>query len=255
MSVNDYFEGIKQTAARFGEEDLRVPIFYRSLRSFGIFMLAPIDRIIDILPSARMNPYRVTPWHCIVTITASEYKDSDIGPNNQVSIGVPFIMDRKSPVLTGILRRPPEFPMIYLLHLQANTRISCSAGSEMADSPVLLSDISFTDDGEWVRCSAVSDGKLILRLSGRKLAVAPCGRERVYPVTLKQNRLLRSDFSFSECEAGISKSRSDVRLELGDHPAGKILKDLGQGRILLYQYWPSRQAVLSMVCESYPVEA
>lgn len=65
--------------------------------------------------------------------------------------------------------------------------------------------------------------------------------------------LLRSEFNFSECEAGISTKQSDVRLEFGNHPIGLNLKELNLGRVLRYQYWPKQQAILTMACESYMI--
>jgi hypothetical protein len=60
----------------------------------------------------------------------------------------------------------------------------------------------------------------------------------INPITLQKDRLLRSEFDFSACEAGISKKQSDIRLEFGNHPVGVKLKELTLGKVLAYQYWP-----------------
>jgi hypothetical protein len=253
MDKESFFTGIKQSILRVGSYNINVPIFYPVMSSLGIYLLAPINKVKNILPSDRMHPFRVTPWHCIITITATEYKETDIGPYNQVSIGVPFLFDRKSPVMTGILHKPPEHPMIYLLYLPVTTEIARVTGVEMANYPEFLADIFFDHGNQWNSCKVESEGKNILTLSGRKIDLKPSLRERVYPITLLNDRLLRSEFNFSECESGISKKRSDVQLDFGDHPMGIKLKELNLGRVLAYQYWPFRQATLSMVCESYTI--
>ena len=251
--MTDFFAGIKQTPLKVGTHDARVPLFYRDLAYFCAYLLAPLDKVKGILPSKRMHPFRLTPWHGIVNITASEYKDSDIGPYNAVSIGVPFILDRASPVLTGILRTPPQVPMIYLLHLPVSTEIARATGVGIANFPGFLADIRFQSEGQWLNCQVDAEGKNILSLSGRKIDPKPFPRQNVYPVTLQGDRLLRSELNHSEGGLGISKKKSDVRLEFGDHPVGLSLKALNLGRVLQYHYFPAGQAILTTACESYPI--
>jgi hypothetical protein len=253
MQKNEFFGGIPQTAVKVGPFDTFYPIFYRDVTYLGVFLPAPIDKVKHILPSVRMHPFRLTPWHCMITITASQYKDSDVGPYNQVSIGVPFVLDKPSPVFTGILHKPPEVPMIYTLYLPVTTEISRATGVNIANYPEFLAEISFEEDDQWTRCNVDLEGKNILRLSGRKINLNHYPRQRVCPVTLKDNRLLRSEFNFSESDVGISKKQSDFRLEFGDHPIGLKIKELNSGKVLQYQYYPSGQAILSTVCESYSV--
>ncbi len=253
MQKKDFFEGIKQVPVKVGSQSIPFPLFYRDLAYVGVFLLAPLAAARRILPSKRMHPFRLTPWHGIVTITASEYKDSDIGPYNAVSIGVPFVMDRATPVLTGILRTPPEVPMIYLLHLPVTTEIARDTGVVVANFPESMADIGFKSDDRWVNCMVDAKGKNILSLSARKTDLRPLPRQRVYPITLQRDRLLRSELNYSEGKAGISKKQSDIRLEFGTHPIGLKLKELNLGRVLQYQYYPAGQAVLSMVSESYPI--
>jgi hypothetical protein len=253
MLESGFFKGIKQSNLKIGSYDIRVPIFYRDLMSIGIFLLAPFNKVKSLLPSPRMHPYRVTPWHSVITITAFEYKDTDIGPYNQVSIGVPFILDKKSPLFMGILRKPPVVPMIYLLYLPETTEIARSIGIDLANYNVLPAEISFEHGDEWIKCKLDTEGKNILNFSGRKIKTRPFPRETIYPITLRQGSLLQSEFNFSNCESGISRKNSDVLLEFGDHPIGMKLKELKLQKVLAYRYWPKMQAILSTVSDSYTV--
>jgi hypothetical protein len=247
VDTQSFFTGVQQTMVKTDSISFRVPLFYQDMLSMGVFLLAPMKKVRKLLPSGRMHPYRVTPWHCIITITVTEYRETDVGPYNQVSIGIPFTMDRKSPVLTGILHKPPERPMIYLLHLPVTSDTARVTGLEMANYPEFMADITFDQEGQWTRCKAEADGKHILTLSGRKLDLTPTDKECVYPVTLQGDQLLRSEFSFSACESGTSKKPADVQLAFGSHPIGLELRELCRG-VVAYQYWPRRQAVLSPVC-------
>jgi hypothetical protein len=253
MQKEDFFNGINQIEVKSGPYITKYPIFYREVLYLSLFLLAPLDKIKDILPSKRMNPFRLTPWHSMFTITATQYKDSDVGPYNQVSIGIPFVLDKQTPIFTGILHKVPEVPLIYTLHLPVTTEHSRDSGIEMANYPEFLADINFSKENNWINCKAESEGQNILSLSGRGIPVKPFPRQRVFTVTQKNDQLLRSEFNFSETMVGVSKKQSDVKLEFGDHPIVQRIKDLYSGKVLQYQYYPSGQAILSTPTESFSV--
>jgi hypothetical protein len=253
MQKSEFFEGIPQTAVKVGQYNTFYPVFYRDTAHMAVFMLAPLEKVKSILPSKRMNPFRLTPWHGMVTMSASQHKDSDIGPYNMVEIGVPFILDNATPLFTGILHKVPEVPMIYLPYLIVNTEIAQFTGIGLANYPGFLAEIKFKEDDKWINFEVNADGVNILKLSGRKIDLKNFPRQHFCPVTVKDNHLLRSEYNFSECETGVSKKSSDVRLEFGDHPMSLKLKELNLGKVLQYQYCPSGKAILSMVNESYRV--
>jgi hypothetical protein len=253
MQNLDFFEGIKQSKVQLGPYHINSPAFYRDGTSLSVYLLAPLNKVRSIFPSNRMHPFRVTPWHSVVMISAFEYRDTDIGAYNEVSIGIPFVLDRVSPVFTGVLRKTPEVPMVYIHHLPVTTEIARLSGIEVANFPKFLAEISFDSESQWISCKVDAEGKNILTLSGRKIKLRPSLRQRVYLITHQQNRLLRLEFNLSDCEAGFSKSQSDVRLELGNHPVGLELRELNLGRVLTYQYSPALQAILTGVSESYAI--
>lgn len=254
MQKTDFFSGIQQSKVQVGPYKFNIPVFYRDMMNLDVQILAPLDKVKNILPSGRMHPFRITPWHGLVSISAFEYRDTDIGPYNEVGISIPFILDSVSPVFTGVLRKLPEVPMTYIYKLPVTTEIARATGVEGASFPKFLAEISFDSKDQWLNCRVDADGMNIFTISVRKTQLKPSKRTNLYPVTLWQDRLLRTEFNLSECEAGLSKKRSDIILELGDHPVGLELKALNLGRTLFYQYCPSRQAILMPVCESYSVE-
>jgi hypothetical protein len=249
----DFFKGIYQIEVKSGLFITKYPIFYRDLSYLGLFLLAPLDKINKILPSKRMNPFRLTPWHSMFTITATQYKESDVGPYNQVSIGIPFVLDKQTPIFTRILRKSPEVPLIYTLYLPVTTEGSRDAGIEMANYPEFLADINFSKENNCINCNANSEGQNILSLSVRDIPIKPFPRQRVFTVTQKNDQLLRSEFIFSEGMVGVSKKQSDVKLDFGDHPIAQKIKNLYSGKVLQYQYYPSGQAILSTPLESIPI--
>ncbi len=251
MNKDDFFKGIYQIEVQSGSNSIKYPIFYREVSYIGLFLLAPIDKITAILPSKRMNPFRLTPWHSMFTITATQYKDSDLGPYNQVSIGIPFVLDNQTPIFTGVLHKVPDVPLIYTLHLPVRSEHARDSGIAMANYPEFIAEINFSKDNNWINCKADSEGQNILSLSCREIPVKLFPRQRVFTVTQKNEQLLRSEFNFSETMVGISKKQSNVKLEFGNHPIGQKIKGLYTGKVLQYQYYPSGQAILSTPTESF----
>jgi len=107
MSTDVFFHEIEHTAVPWRQYELHVPVFYQDFMFMSVSVLASIQRINALLPSKRMKPYRITPWHGAISITAYQYRECDLGPYNEVSIGIPVTIDQETPIFTGSLRRMP----------------------------------------------------------------------------------------------------------------------------------------------------
>jgi hypothetical protein len=251
MSTDDFFREIEHPAVPWKQYELHVPVFYQDIMFMSVSLMAPLQRIDALLPSKRLKPYRITPWHGAISITAYQYRESDLGPYNEVLIGIPVTIDRETPMFTGSLRRMPDAPMTYSHHLPVTTEIARTVGAEFAGYPKFLADIEFTEDNDWLACEFKSDGQNVLTLSGRKLATKRFPRYRVHPITFRRGYILRSELVLSDREMGASRSGKDVRLELGDHRIAEELKELRLGRVLGFGYCPQAQGVLTPVFESF----
>jgi hypothetical protein len=247
----EFFQEIEHVAVPWGETTLYVPVFYYDVMSFGAQFLAPAEKVNALLPSGRLHALRVTPWQSVVTITAWEYRDNDLGPYNELSIGIPCTLDIASPLFTGILRQPPADLLHYILHLPVTTEIALKVGVEFAGYPKFLADIEFERAGGWLTCHLSQDGESILTVAGRELPCYTAPRYRMHPINARRGRLLRSEFILSEREQGTSKDAGDLRLELGNHPIAQTLADLNLGRLIGCQYSPRCQAILTPVIESF----
>jgi len=122
-----FFREIEHVELPWGERSIHCPEFYYDAMMLGAQFLAPTEQVKALLPSERIHPLRVVPWRSIVSVTAFEYRDSDIGPYNEVSIGIPFTLDAASPLFTGTLRKGPEAPRVYVHSLPVTTQIARDA--------------------------------------------------------------------------------------------------------------------------------
>jgi hypothetical protein len=251
MSTNDFYREIEHTPVPWRQHVLHVPVFYPDIMFLTVSILAPVKSIRSLLPSSRLNPYRITPWHSTLSITAYQYRESDIGPYNEISIGVPVTLDEETPLFTGSLRKMPEVPMVYIRHLPVTTEIAREVGAEFAGYPKFVADIEFTDENNWLICELGVDNQKVFTLSGRKLDLEYSPRFRLTPLTYRSGYILRSEFVVSERDMANSKSGENVKLELGEHQIAKELKDLNLGKILSYGYCPKAQGILTPVFESY----
>jgi hypothetical protein len=251
MRNSSFFQEIEHGLVPWGERSIHVPVFYYDNMRLDALFLASQDGLRALLPSARMHPIRVTPGQGILTISAMEFRDNDLGPYNEVAISIPFTLDRATPLFTGILRKSPEVPNLYICHLPVTTEIARDAGVEFAGYPKFLASIEFEKQNGWIACHLAEGDRHILTLAGRELETQAAPRTRSQFFTVRGGRLLRSEGISSERSQARSRDASHARLELGDHPIAQELKGLGLGRMLVYQYAPSYQSILSPVLESF----
>jgi hypothetical protein len=251
MSRDDFFHEISHEAVPWREYELHVPVFYQDFRFISATLPAPISKITALLPSERLKPYRITPWQGAMTITAYQYRESDIGPYNEVSISIPVTIDKQTPLFTGSLRKAPQVPLSYSHHLPVTTEIARVVGAEFAGYPKFIADIKFSEEDKWLTCELKVDNQKILTMRGRKLPTQQVPRFRVNPITFRKGYFLRSELVISERQMGNTKNKENVSIKLGEHQIAKELKDLKFGRVLGYSYCPKAQAILTPVFESF----
>jgi len=234
---------------------LYLPVFYYDVTTVIAGFLTPLERVRALLPSPRMKPLRATPWHAVTIISCFEYRDSDAGPYNEIAIAFPFTMDHSAPVLTGLLKEIAQGPLAYVYKLPVTTEIAYWFGVDFYNYPKFLADIEFTREGGWIRCRLAEGGRNILTLSARQLPVKASPRWRFHGITIRDDRILRSEVIVNVRRQAISRNPAHVELELGDHELGQELSRLNLGRMVHLQYLPECQTTLSGVVESYEVKA
>jgi len=251
MSKQDFFHEVEHTPVPWRQYELHNPLFYQDISFISMSILAPLEKIRQLLPSKRLKPYRVTARLGVVSITAYQYRECDIGPYNEVMIGFPVTIDKETPIFTGTLRKAPEVLLSYSHHLPVTTEIAWEVGAEFAGYPKFVADIQFDEEQGWLKCTLQTEGQHILTLSGRQLPTKRFPRFRVHPLTYRRGYILRSEFVMSEREMGASTREEDVKLELGTHPISEELKAMELGKVTGYRYCPYVQGILTPVIESY----
>ena len=249
MNQSAFFQHIPQGEARVGTTTIPVPVFYHDIASLAAQFLAPLAKLQALLPSPRMHPLRVTPWHGVVNIAAYAYRRCDLGPYNEVAIAIPFVLDQPSPLFVGTLSPVPPVLQVYVHHLPVTTQLSCDAGIQWANYPKFVATIACQSTDSTVQFT-LQDGDLpILTLAGKTGPLRPTPRSRFHPITWRDGYLLRSEFIAEAHDHYVGKG-ADLDLQLGDHPIAQELKALPLGRAIAYQYTPHYQGILTPVLES-----
>jgi hypothetical protein len=251
--MHTFFDQIAHVEVPWRDRTIHVPIFYQDAGLFGATFLTPLNTVQALLPSPRMKPLRITPWHTLTTITAYEYRDCDLGPYNEVAIGFPITISDKTPtLLADLLRLLGSELTAYVHHLPVTTEIARDVGIEFANYPKFLAEIDYETKDNWLHCRLSEAGSHILTLSVRQPALKAAGRSRLHSITTRAGRILRLEFISSERQMGTARDRSGAVLQLRDHTISRELRELHLGRPFSVYYAPSFQAVLSPVIESYP---
>lgn len=251
MSAQNFFQEVEHTPVQWRQYQLHVPLFYRDIRLMSLSVMAPADKVKALLPSRRMCPYRILPGQSTISITAYQYRDCDIEPYNEVSIGIPLTLDVDTPQFSGSLRKLPTKPLVYTRHLPVTTEIAREVGAEFAGYPKFVAEIEFSEDDQWLTCELREAGQHILTLRGRKLTLQRFPRYYLSPITYRNGYILRSEFVVDEREMGSSKNGDDIELTLGEHPIAEELRSLNLGRVLGYSYCPHARGILTPVFESF----
>ncbi|MGE5140042.1 MAG: acetoacetate decarboxylase family protein [Rudaea sp.] len=247
----DFFRGILQATVPVGKYMMCMPLFYYDFTALLVTFVTPLERIRPLLPSPVMHALRLTPWHGVTVFAAFEYRDTDIGPYNELSIAFPITLHKPAPVLTGLLKPMSEGMTTYIRHLPVTTEIARDLGIEHAGYPKFLADIRFDRHEDWIDCRVAEGGSHILTLSARKGSLQAADRMRFHAVNVHYDRILYGMATANVQRVSLSRNPSDVRLELGNHSIAQELGRLGLGRMIDCRYCPEGQLILNSVLESY----
>lgn len=247
------FEGIVQKPIAIRHWSSLSPLFYRDLSMMQGIFLADIDAARAMMPSARLRPTPGLPGKALVAINCFEYRDTDVGPYNEVGISVAVQVNDRTPGPIAMLRsRLTRRYHGHVLELPVNTEIALAGGLDYFNYPKYLAKIVFVDEEKWRTCS-VSDretGKTIFSIRARRTAtkMRKPGRDAnpsvYFSYPLKDGQLLKARLLMDVLERGGGLAGSGFEYHAGDHPRAHSLRALRLGRLLEYVYAPRCQAVL-----------
>ena len=251
MRDQAFFSQITQQSFTAENYHFCAPAFYYDTTQIQINFMAPTKSVKALLPSPRLFPLRVTFNNTLVIISAYQYRDSDIGPYNEVAIVFPVTLDKPTLPFLGISPFMRD-PVVYIWQLPVTTPIALYGGVEFYNFPKFIADIDFEEVGDRVQFRLAEGDHEIFTMNVRKISGKPKKRSRINALSLRSGRILRTEVISSESNGGSSSRKEDIQFSLGDHPIADALRKLPLGAISSYEYIPKIQAILTSPIESYP---
>lgn len=228
-------------------QPLLLPVFCYENRTISVLYTASTAKVRPLLPLADARLVEVFPGRCLVGLNCFQYRDTDIGPYNEVAISFLITYDRWAiPGLSALgpaLRREIT---AYVWQLPVTTEIARDGGLEIYGYPKFLADVDFHEADGRIRCSVVEEGRSILTLEGPVLPTREQAPIKYVTYSVKDGIPLVATVVQNPLSLGIGVFRKDVELTLGaDHPIGQTLSELGiSNRAIAWLYSPSNESVL-----------
>jgi hypothetical protein len=210
-------------------------------------------RVRSLLPSSALRPARLVPGVAVVSVGGLEYRRGDVGPYNEVMVGVPVLFRPRIdvPAVPLLLAERLSSFGVYAHAVPVTTQRACEVGVAGWGFRKFVAQVTFADLGAVRRCHMQADGQHILTLTMRK----PPGKVSQWNFTVYtagQARLLRSRVKTTGTYA-VTVVRGGAWLRLGQHPLAQQLRELRIGRVAVASRWGER--LQSLLFPPEPVEA
>jgi Acetoacetate decarboxylase (ADC) len=249
MRGSPFFDGVTQSDVTIAGQSAKVPIFYYDGTATQAVFAARLGALRRLMPDPRFCPARLAPGLGAVAITCFEYRDTDIGPYNELAISVVlnepwFLPNLPGLALISSLRRHQLHAWVH--HLPVTTEIARAGGVDFYNYPKFIAGIDF-EESEGRRDCRLSEGaEHILTLSGKRIAAPRSEQFQLFSHLWMDRQPQSSEFKINAKQMGVSLSPGAARLELGErHPIARELAGLIVGRRpLQYQYLPSFEGIL-----------
>jgi hypothetical protein len=250
MRGSPFFDGVRQVELTYAGETSAMPIFYYDGSAITALFAARLGALRGLLPDPRFVPARLAPGLGVIGVTAFEYRDTDIGPYNELAISVllnhpPHLANLPGRALGRALRQRQVHA--YVHHLPVTTEVARVGGIDFYGYPKFIAKIDFSEGDGWVTCRLAEGAAHILTLRGRRIATPRSEEMQAFSHLWMDRQPQSSEFKLSAAELGMTSRRGAATLELGTggHPISAELARIVVGRNAFhYQRMPAFEGIL-----------
>ena len=237
-----FFSGRAQKDVPIRNYQGKSPLFYRNAHIMGAVFTADLLALEKALPPGEA-PVRIWPGRGLAAIHCMEYKDTDIGPYNEVSLSIPL---RRGSLGHSLWSRSYHS---FIAQLPVTTEVALFGGLDYFNYPKYLASISFKETASTRLCS-LRDPKtqeLIMEFEGSKLLMQrpqPSAQMTLNTYPRKDGRVLHARLLINQLARRQSFLRDHAAIRFGPHPLAAPFKVLGLGRPLHYLFAPECESIL-----------
>lgn len=249
MRRSPFFDGVTQSGVTIAGQAAKVPIFYYDGTATQAVFAARLGALRRLMPDPRLCPARLAPGLGAVAITCFEYRDTDIGPYNELAISVVlnepwFLPNLPGVALISSLRRRQLHAWVH--HLPVTTEIARAGGVDFYNYPKFIAGIDFEQSEQRRTCRLSEGAEHILTLSGERIAAPRSEQFQLFSHLWMDRQPQSSEFKINAIEMGVSLRPSAASLQLGErHPIARELAEvIAFRRPIQYQYTPRFEGIL-----------
>lgn len=249
MRRSPFFDGVQQIEATLAGQAVRLPIFYFDGSAIGAVFPARLGALRRLMPDRRIVPARLAPGVGAIAISCFQYRDTDIGPYNELAIAVllndpPFLANLPGrAVLSGLRNRQLH---AWVHHLPVTTEIARVGGVELYNYPKFIAAIDFERGAAGEACRLAEGEEHILTISGPKIDTPRGERLQLFSHLMMDRQPQSSEFKINAKSIGVNVRPGTARIELGErHPIARELASLLLSRgSIQYQLTASFEGIL-----------
>ncbi|MEZ4588378.1 MAG: acetoacetate decarboxylase family protein [Gemmatimonadales bacterium] len=225
-----FFEGVPQLDLTLAGEAAKLPIFYYDGTAQTAVFAARLSSLRRLLPDPRFVPARLAPGLGAVAVSCFEYRDTDIGPYNELAIAIilkdpRFVSNPPGRALLAGLRDKQLHAWVQ--HLPVTTEIARAGGVELYGYPKFIGAIEFEERSGRRRCRLGEGDEHILSLNGPLIPAGGQGETQIFSHLWMSRQPQSAEFKLNVLAGGRALRPGMARLNLGDrHPIARELDGL-----------------------------
>jgi hypothetical protein len=249
MRDSDFFTDVLQIDIEIGGRAGKTPTFYYDAGSISAAFPAHLRALRELMPDPCYVPARLAPGLGVIAIECLEYRDTDVGPYNEVAISVllndppcRLNVPGRALVTSSRTRRHDA----YIWHIPVTTDVALRGGVDFYGFPKFIADIDFDEPAERRRCRLAEGSKHILTLTGERLPTPGSGQVDIFCRLWMDGQPQAARFRKRQLNVAATFRPGAARLDLGaDHPIARQLdRLLVSHRSLHYEFCPRFEAIL-----------
>lgn len=228
MRDDSFFKDTQRKVLEMEGESIEFPVLYYDFRIISGTFTAKTNKIKKLLPHPNFKPIEIFPGTGMVTIAAFEYRDTSIGPYNEIGLSVPikFPPSFAFPGLSAISMMRKHCFSVYIYHLPVTTEIARKGGVHFYNYPKFLSEITFKEKDDRLEVTLREEEELIFKMNAKKIPLNQSAQIEFHTYSIKDNMVMHTLIEGWAPQYGVKMMGNKAKLELGNHRISQEIAEL-----------------------------